>query len=148
MCLVTEFQKPWSRSWQTWGGNRYIHNDLLGIWAVFPQKSDRANRRKINTDVDNSNKIDNGNKMPTNLTVGKPYLTLQHWQYFSGACEVFPKINCMGVPVVAQQEKIRLGNMRLQVQSLASISRLGPGIAMNCSVGHKHSSDLMLLWLW
>ena len=24
----------------------------------------------------------------------------------------------------------------------------GSGIAVSCGIGHRHSSDLMLLWLW
>ena len=38
--------------------------------------------------------------------------------------------------------------MRMQVQSLALLSGLKSGIAMTCGVGHKHGSDLVLLWLW
>ena len=34
----------------------------------------------------------------------------------------------------------------MQVQSLALLS--GLRIAMSCGVGHRHSSDLALLWLW
>ena len=49
---------------------------------------------------------------------------------------------------MAQQKQIRLGTMRLQVQSLASLSGLGSGIVTICGVGRKHSSDPSLLWLW
>ena len=52
----------------------------------------------------------------------------------------------MGVPVVAQQKQIRLGSMRMPVQSLAPLSRSGD--AVNCRVGHRWGSDLALLWLW
>ena len=38
--------------------------------------------------------------------------------------------------------------MRLWVQSLASLSGLGSGIAVSCGVGHRHGSDPTLLWLW
>ena len=38
--------------------------------------------------------------------------------------------------------------MRLQVQSLASLSGLTIGIAVSCGVDCIHSSDLVLLWLW
>ena len=37
--------------------------------------------------------------------------------------------------------------MRLWVQSLASLSGLGSGIAMSCGVGHIHGLDLELLQL-
>ena len=37
---------------------------------------------------------------------------------------VFFKVGGMGVPVVAQRKQIRLGTVRLQVRSLASLSRL------------------------
>ena len=38
--------------------------------------------------------------------------------------------------------------MRLYVQSLALLSRLRSGISMSCGVGHRGSSDPVLLWLW
>ena len=38
--------------------------------------------------------------------------------------------------------------MRLQVQSLTLLSGLGSTVAMSCGVGHRGSSDLVLLWLW
>ena len=38
--------------------------------------------------------------------------------------KIFLKIAYRGVPVVVQQKRIRLGTMRLQVQSLASLSGL------------------------
>ena len=40
--------------------------------------------------------------------------------------------------------------MRLQVRLLALLSGLGSGsgVAVSCSVGCKHGSDLALLWLW
>ena len=38
--------------------------------------------------------------------------------------------------------------MRLQVQSLASLSRLGIWLAMGCGVGCKCNLDPALLWLW
>ena len=46
-----------------------------------------------------------------------------------------------GVPVMAQQKQILLGTMRLQVQSLASLS----GSAMSHGVGRRRGSDLALL---
>ena len=38
--------------------------------------------------------------------------------------------------------------MRMQVQSLASLSGLMTGVVMSCGVGHRQSSDVALLWLW
>ena len=38
--------------------------------------------------------------------------------------------------------------MRIQVQSLASLSRLRISIAVSCSVGQRCGSDLALQWLW
>ena len=57
----------------------------------------------------------------------------------------------MGVPVVAQQKQIWLVTSRLQVRSLASLSRLR--IQLCCElcvwvVGHRRGSDPVLLWLW
>ena len=54
----------------------------------------------------------------------------------------------IGVPVMVQQKQIQLGTMRLRVQSLAFLSVKDPGIAMSCVIGHKHGSDLALLWVW
>ena len=44
--------------------------------------------------------------------------------------------------------QVGLGTMRLRVRSLASLSRLGSGIALSWGVGHIHGSDSVLLWLW
>ena len=49
---------------------------------------------------------------------------------------------------MAQQKRIRLGTMRLQVRSLTSLSGLRIGVAMSCGVGHRRGSDPALLWLW
>ena len=50
---------------------------------------------------------------------------------------------------MAQQKRIRLGTMRLQVRPLASLSTLRIWcVAMSCGVGHRRSLDLALLWLW
>ena len=38
--------------------------------------------------------------------------------------------------------------MRMGVRSLASLHGQGSGIAVSCSVGHRHGSDLAWLWLW
>ena len=43
---------------------------------------------------------------------------------------------------MAQEKQIQLVTMRLQVQSLASISGL------SCGAGRRCGSDLALLWLW
>ena len=51
-----------------------------------------------------------------------------------------------GVPVLAQQKRIRLGTMRLRVWSLASLG--GLGIRGCCGVGFRCGSDHELLWLW
>ena len=53
-----------------------------------------------------------------------------------------------GVPVVVKQKRICLGTMRFWVRSLASLSGLRIHIALSCGVGHRHGSDLALLWLW
>ena len=51
------------------------------------------------------------------------------------------------VPIVAQWEQIQLVSIRIQVQFLASLSRLRSGIAVSCGVGCRHSLDVALrLW--
>ena len=50
-----------------------------------------------------------------------------------------------GVPFVAWLKRIQLGTMRLQVQSLASFSRLRTGVAVSCGVGLRRGSDPALL---
>ena len=37
--------------------------------------------------------------------------------------------------------------MRMWDQSLASLSGSGSSTAMSCGIGHRHSKDLVLLWL-
>ena len=54
----------------------------------------------------------------------------------------------MGVPIVVQWKRIRLGTMRLPVRSLALLSGLRIWQCVSCGVGHRFGSDLMLLWLW
>ena len=49
---------------------------------------------------------------------------------------------------MAQWKQIRLGTIRLQVQSLALLSGLGSGVAVSCGIGHRRCSDPTLLWLW
>ena len=39
-------------------------------------------------------------------------------------------------------------SMRMQVQSLALLTRLGSHVATNYSIGHRCGSDLEMLWLW
>ena len=52
----------------------------------------------------------------------------------------------LGVPIVAQQKRIRLASVRIQVPSLASLSGLRIQRCMSCGVGHRCGSDLT--WLW
>ena len=47
---------------------------------------------------------------------------------------------------MAQQVKPQLVSMRIQVQSLASLS--GLSIAVSCGVGRRQGLDPKLLWLW
>ena len=44
--------------------------------------------------------------------------------------------------------RTRLVSMRMWVQSLASLCGSGIWCCRKCSVGHRRSSDLALLWLW
>ena len=48
---------------------------------------------------------------------------------------------------MVQWKQIQLVSMRMQVQSLASVTGLRIGIAMSCGVGGRWGSDPMLLWL-
>ena len=49
---------------------------------------------------------------------------------------------------MVQQKRIQLGTMSLRVRSLASLSGLRIQLAVSYGVGHRHGSDLVLLWLW
>ena len=49
---------------------------------------------------------------------------------------------------MAQWKRIRLGTMRTQVPSLASLSGLRIQHCCGCGVGRRLGSDLALLWLW
>ena len=70
-------------------------------------------------------------------------------QCSSSFCVVDLKFKFGGIPFVAQQKEIQLVPMRMQVQSLASLSGwLSSGVALSCGVGHRHGSDLALPWLW
>ena len=51
----------------------------------------------------------------------------------------------LGVAVVVQRKQIRLGTMRLRVQSPASLSGLR---ILRYGIGCRRGLDLMLLWLW
>ena len=50
-----------------------------------------------------------------------------------------------GVPIAA---RTWLVSMRMQVWSLSLLSGLWSGIAVSCSIGHRHSLDPTFLWLW
>ena len=52
------------------------------------------------------------------------------------------------VPVVAQWVRTWLVSMKMWGQSLPSLSGLGIRHCHSCSVHHRCSSDLALLWLW
>ena len=54
----------------------------------------------------------------------------------------------MGVPVMAQQKRIQLGTMRLQVRYLALLSGLRIQHCPSCGVGRRCGSDPTLPWLW
>ena len=49
---------------------------------------------------------------------------------------------------MAQQKQIQPVSMRMQVQSLASLSGLGIQRCHELCVGHRGSLDATLLWLW
>ena len=51
-------------------------------------------------------------------------------------------------PLWFRRLRTLLVSMKMQVQSLASLSGLRIGIAKSCSMGHRSSSDLALLRLW
>ena len=53
-----------------------------------------------------------------------------------------------GVPIVAQQTWTPLVSMRMWVRSLAPLSGLKDPALLWAAVGHTHSLDLALLWLW
>ena len=54
----------------------------------------------------------------------------------------------LGVPVMAQQKRIRLGTMRLQVQSLASLSELRIWHCLELWRRSQMRLGLVLLRLW
>ena len=49
---------------------------------------------------------------------------------------------------MVQWKQIRLGIVRLQVRSLASLSGLRIRCCRELGVGHRRGSDPALLWLW
>ena len=70
------------------------------------------------------------------------YSTGSHIQSLGIDGKEYKKKN-VAVPVVGQWKQIRLGTMRLQVQSLASLSWLRIQCCCELEVGHRHSSDLV-----
>ena len=65
------------------------------------------------------------------------------WSYLTE----FKTIN-IGVPIMVQQKQIQLGTMRLQVQSLASLSGLRIWRCCELWCGSQMQLDLVLLQLW
>ena len=53
-----------------------------------------------------------------------------------------------GFPILVQRKQIWLVSMRIQVQSLASLSGLRIRHSVSCGVGRRRGSDLALPWLW
>ena len=49
---------------------------------------------------------------------------------------------------MAQQKRIRLETMRLQLDPWPCSVGRGSGFAVSCGVGHRRGLDLALLWLW
>ena len=72
------------------------------------------------------------------------------WFIFALLSYCFSILNILklGVPTMAEWKQIWLVTMKMQVQSLASLSGLRSSIAVSCPVGYRHSSDLALLWMW
>ena len=55
-------------------------------------------------------------------------------------------VRLVGVPVVAQQKQIRLGTMKLQIRSLASLSGLSFLRYCGCGCGCGWQPQLQLAW--
>ena len=53
-----------------------------------------------------------------------------------------------GIPIVAQQKRIQLVSMRMQVGSLPRSVDQGSGVAVSCGTVCRHDLDPVLLWLW
>ena len=66
--------------------------------------------------------------------------------YASQIC--YLKFITSGVPILEQQKRIRLGTRRLRLRSLALLGGLRIWCCVSYGVGHRHGSDLALLWLW
>ena len=60
------------------------------------------------------------------------------------------EIKIIGVPIVAQQKRIRLGTMRLRVlvPGLAQWVKDRSIVAVSCGIGYRCGLNLALLWLW
>ena len=71
-----------------------------------------------------------------------------HFKGLEPSCQSLKKFISLGVPVVAQWKRIRLGPMRWRVRSLASLRGLRIRRAVSCGVGRRCGSDPALLWLW
>ena len=55
----------------------------------------------------------------------------------------------VGVPLVVQQTRIRLGTMKIQVQIPGLTQWVkDPALPVSCGVGCRRRSDPALLWLW
>ena len=71
-----------------------------------------------------------------------------HFKGLEPSCQSLKKFISLGVPVVAQWKRIRLGPMRWRVRSLASLRGLRIRRAVSCGVGRRCGSDPAWLWLW
>ena len=58
------------------------------------------------------------------------------------------KIWYIGVSVMAQQKQIWLVSIGCEFDPWPRSMGQGSGVAMNCHVGCKYGSELVLLWLW
>ena len=80
------------------------------------------------------------------VLLGQEFLISKAWAFLPWMnCALLVVLKIWGVPFVAQWKLIQLGNMRLRVRSLASLSGLRIRVAVSCGVGHRRGSDLALL---